>query len=154
MFSIRRGAVAALSAALVGIGLVPQAEARSARVAQVPNGKVYGCATCHMSASGGDARNVFGKMVEKQFLTDATYTGTVIWGTELAQLDADGDGFTNGEELGDPDGVWSRGSTSPGDPASVTSPADPASHPPIPEPTAVEATSWGKVKRLVQDLLN
>jgi dopamine beta-monooxygenase len=139
---------------MVGVGLVARADARNVRVAQIPNGAVNGCATCHMSASGGDARNAFGKMVGQQFLTAGDFTGRVIWGPELAQLDADGDGFTNGEELGDPDGVWSRGSTSPGDPASVTSPADPASHPPIPEPTAVEATSWGKVKRLVQDLLN
>ena len=31
------------------------------------------------------------------------------WTVELCQLDSDGDGFTNGEELGDPDCTWQEG---------------------------------------------
>ncbi|KAG7369276.1 hypothetical protein IV203_032019 [Nitzschia inconspicua] len=31
------------------------------------------------------------------------------WTVELCQMDSDGDGLTNGEELGDPDCVWTPG---------------------------------------------
>ena len=31
------------------------------------------------------------------------------WTTELCDLDSDGDGYTNGEELGDPGCVWTQG---------------------------------------------
>ena len=34
-------------------------------------------------------------------------------GTRTAALDADGDGATNGEELGDPDGTWQQGDANP-----------------------------------------
>lgn len=46
----------------------------------------------------------------------------------ICDYDSDGDGWTNGEELGDPDCVWTIGAT----PAKSTSfnPGDKASHPP------------------------
>lgn len=43
-------------------------------------------------------------------------------GAELAAIDSDGDGFTNGEELQDAGGVWTSGDI--GDPALVTNPGD------------------------------
>ncbi len=42
----------------------------------------------------------------------------VQWGPALAALDSDGDGFTNGEELQDPNGTWEVGSAAPGAPTS------------------------------------
>ena len=80
----------------------------------------------------------------------------VLWGSELANMDADGDGFTNGEELGDPDGTWLEGDPSPGDPADLGNPANPDIVPnlPEPEPTAVEESSWGAIKRLSRLLLD
>lgn len=33
------------------------------------------------------------------------------WTVELCQMDSDGDGMTNGEELGDPDCIWQPGAT-------------------------------------------
>jgi hypothetical protein len=51
---------------------------------------------------GGGPRNQFGLD-----FAAAGYT----WTTDLCQLDSDGDGRTNGEELGDPLCVWTEGST-------------------------------------------
>lgn len=100
--------------------------ARSKRVGQIPNGNVNGCANCHVSASGGGARNAFGQMVGSKYLDRS---GDVIWGAELANEDADGDGFTNGEELQDSAGTWTGGAI--GDPALVFNPGDANSHPPV-----------------------
>lgn len=141
----------ALAGALLSAG---PAEARPQRPGQIPNGQVYGCANCHNSAFGGDARNLFGRMVEADFLTEVGFSGNVVWGPELAGLDADGDGATNGQELQDPDGAWRPGDAAPGDPAKVTKPWDPASAPPPPPDTAVAASTWARVKAAVQDLLD
>jgi hypothetical protein len=83
----------------------------------------------------GGPRNAFGAAVENYggvgFLDGPG--GNVMWGTKavsdpahpadpaktLAQLDSDGDGAINGEELLDPTDVWRRGDANPGDPASV-----------------------------------
>lgn len=129
-------------------GLADQVDARSKRVGQIPNGDIAGCTTCHVNASGGP-RNSFGQMVGQSFLTGEGFIGDVIWGPELAALDADADGATNGDELGDPEGTWDRqsGEASPGDPDAVTNPGDPESVPAI---TAVESSTWAMVKLLVQ----
>lgn len=131
-----------------------RAEARPHRPGQIPNGSVNGCANCHNSPFGGDARNLFGRMVEADFLTERNFNGNVLWGPELAGLDADGDGATNGQELQDPDGAWRPGDPAPGDPAKVTKPWDPTSKPEPPPVTAVAATTWARVKAAVQDLLD
>eukprot|EP00117_Sycon_ciliatum_P020732 scpid46694/ scgid18381/ Dopamine beta-hydroxylase; Dopamine beta-monooxygenase; Soluble dopamine beta-hydroxylase len=60
----------------------------------------------HQSDQGGDARNQFG--------LDFKQAG-YMWSKALCQNDSDGDGVTNGEELGDPHCVWT-----PGQPASRT----------------------------------
>jgi hypothetical protein len=66
----------------------------------VPNGNVHGCATCHVDPAGGGARNAFGRDV------GASLAGSVPDWTALFDLDSDGDGQTNGQELGDPCGRW------------------------------------------------
>lgn len=97
-----------LSAALLFF-IAAELEARPFRVNQVPNGNVNSCMTCHTSNNGG-ARNVFGQMVGSSFLDGS---GNVIWNSNLAMADADGDGFSNGHELQDPFGTWTGG-TNPG----------------------------------------
>jgi len=94
-------------AALVAIPLAAgHAEARSHRVAQIPNGSVFSCGLCHQGDVGGAPRNAFGLDVEANLVgQDANWAA-------LFALDSDGDGTSNGAELGDPDGTWS-----PGDPA-------------------------------------
>lgn len=134
-------AVAILSATAI--------DARPHRVAQVPNGSLIGCALCHNSPSGGDARNAFGLTVQNGFLSGRD----VVWGAELAAIDSDGDGATNGEELLDPDGSWAIGDDNPGDFANVTLPWDAESFPP-PTSTAVTASTWATVKQALQELVD
>ena len=123
-------------------------DARGHRVAQVPNGTNIGCILCHNSASGGDARNAFGLEIQNGFLNGFD----VVWGAELAALDSDGDGVTNGQELLDPDGLWKIGDDNPGDAATVTLPGNADSVPP--PPTAVTATTWASVKSALRDLVD
>ncbi len=145
----------ALALGLVAITLPLQVEGRDHRPAQIPNGTVNNCQNCHMSVFGGDARNPFGLIVEADFLTSVSFLGDVVWGPELAAIDADGDGFTNGEELGDPEGTWAIGDPDP-EVDEVFFPGDPESHPPEPEPvpTAVEESSWGSLKTLISKFLH
>jgi Cu/Zn superoxide dismutase len=108
------------------------ADARPFRPGLIPNGFSVACFTCHVKfpTPGDGPRNAFGQEVE----TRVTPLGMeAFWGPELAALDSDGDGFTNGEELGDPDGSWSPGDPSPGHPALIARPGSNRSTPPRPE---------------------
>ena len=117
-------ALSGLISLLCLVAVPEPAQARPHRVDQVPNGQVFGCATCHVTTVGGDARNPFGQTVEAEFLSSVDESGDALWSPNLADRDSDGDGFTNGQELGDPDGLFD-----PGDPAGVTAPGDPADFP-------------------------
>ncbi len=150
MKNIRTGGILLAAAGLLAVA--SQAHARAPRVGQLPNGGAAACATCHTSAAGGGARNVFGQMIEAGFLSSAGFSGRVQWGPELAKLDADGDGATNGAELGDPEGLWKTGDADPGDAAAITHPGDAKSFPPPPVVSAVEATTWAQVKEAVREL--
>lgn len=143
--------VPALAIVLYLLQPLSHAEGRPARVSQIPNGAVFGCANCHDGvARWGGPLNAFGQEIEKDFLSPA---GVVIWGPELAALDADNDGATNGEELGDPEGTWEKGEPDPGNPETVTNPGDPTSRPQDTTPTAVRSTMWAHLKMLVQSML-
>ena len=76
-------------------------EARSFRPGLIPNGTVFNCSNCHLRSSGGGTRTPFGNAV---FSIVRGGAFVEFWSPTLAALDSDGDGFTNGEELGDPDG--------------------------------------------------
>src|SRR5687768_16542819 len=80
-----------LSLALVICTLVPTAgHATSARMATVPNGSAIGCNLCH-TAGGGTPRNAFALLFQ-----GGNWAGA-------CPQDTDGDGYTNGEEMGDTD---------------------------------------------------
>ncbi|MBN1550020.1 hypothetical protein JW979_01070 [bacterium] len=99
--------------------MIPQVDAYSQDVEKIPNGNVFSCNTCH---SNGNA-----------FISD--YASAGHWTVSLAEMDSDGDGFTNGQELLDPNGEWQAGNADPGNPADVTNPGDSSSHPSPPTPT-------------------
>ena len=111
--------LALLLPVLLPVLLPLSVDARQWRTAQIPNGG-NSCLFCHTSALGG-SRNLFGSEVEK-FV--AFGSQTAFWNAALAALDSDGDGITNGEELGDPEG---DGTATPG--AKVTFPGDANSNP-------------------------
>ncbi|KAG9414762.1 a1-alpha2 repression [Aphanomyces cochlioides] len=89
---------------LVVLSIAATAAALPTYVAQVPNAdKVSGVAAIgHVNPAGGGARNPFGIA-----FAGASHT----WSTALCQADSDGDGATNGEELGDPCCTWRVGAT-------------------------------------------
>ncbi len=68
------------------------------------------CASCHVSAAGGGDRNTFGKDVEASMPFSGPNDST--W-KALFCVDSDGDGKTNGQELGDPCGAWRIGDSKP-----------------------------------------
>lgn len=88
----------------------------------IPNGTTYNCTTCHIRPTGGAGWNDFGN--EIRTLRALNFGGRTIDWAVLYDLDSDGDGFTNGEELGDPDGDRT---TLPG--FAVTRPGDATSFP-------------------------
>jgi hypothetical protein len=71
-------------------------------VSQLPNGsKISGVkALGHLNPMGGGATNQFGEDFEQNEFQ---------WSAELCLKDSDGDGMTNGEELGDPCCTWTPG---------------------------------------------
>lgn len=103
---------------------------------RIPNGNVNSCDTCHI---GGD----FSAPPANPGFRKDFYDAGEQWTAALAALDSDGDGFTNGEELQDPNGTWTGGSI--GDPSLVSNPSDVRDVPPVtqvptstptPDPTA------------------
>ena len=81
-----------------------QADARPARVGQIPNGSKLSCGSCHVDPNGRGPLTAFGDEINKNYLTQSGSRGEVRWNAMLAMLDSDGDGVSNGRELGDPDG--------------------------------------------------
>ncbi len=111
--------------AMVGVlGWSHNAEARAQRVSQIPNGSTFQCSGCHVSPSGGAELNAFGQQVNDT-LTMPGATGKVDWAA-VYDMDADGDGASNGAELGDPAGAWVEGDPNP---EFVSDPNDGASTP-------------------------
>ncbi|MBC8242967.1 MAG: hypothetical protein H8E20_01120 [Verrucomicrobia bacterium] len=109
---------------------VTAASARPWRVDQIPNGNKFRCLNCHHSPYGGP-RSSFGLAVENVV---GRGSKAPFWNSVLAAKDSDGDGSSNGEELGDPDG---DGNPTAG--ANIANPGDAKSKPPKPvEPVAPE----------------
>eukprot|EP00873_Tetraselmis_striata_P018364 jgi/Tetstr1/438628/TSEL_027179.t1 len=98
-----------LAAVLLILG--EPADCRSNYRVRVPNGfcvpnpdgsgacRAFGHTGCNLE--GGGNRNPFGTAFEAAGLR---------WTVELCRADSDGDGLTNGEELGDPECTWTEGS--------------------------------------------
>jgi hypothetical protein len=113
--------------------LAVTAQAEERFVSMIPNGKVSNCLNCHLRAAGDGPRNAFGNAVNNALRSNRNF-----WTASLAALDSDGDGFTNGEELGDPEG---DGTAVAG--ARVTNPGDAKSFPVVEDTTAPILTLEG-----------
>merc|ERR1719401_2158264 len=105
------------------------ADAHPGFVGLIPNGaKVPGprkpMASGHVNPMGHGERNQFG--------LDFHAAGKK-WTKDLCRTDSDGDGKTNGEELGDPECVWKKGKT----PVRVTD----ITHPGLADSAAANAAS-------------
>jgi hypothetical protein len=111
---------------LIFVAASIEADARPFRLQQVPNGSNFGCTLCHSSV-GGDALNPFGADVLATLTPPSVPISSrdVDWAA-IFQLDSDGDGYTNGEELSDPDGDGepdpALDPSHPGDPLSFPAP--------------------------------
>lgn len=98
------------------------ASARPDFVSLVPNADVHSCQTCHQGLP--PAFNPFGQAVFDTALEVSGGSSTVRWSEALANLDSDGDGVSNGVELGDPTGAWRSGLPAPGNRADVSEPGN------------------------------
>jgi hypothetical protein len=105
-------------ASSLAISFTAEVHARPEYVNRVPNGTVNSCATCHTAPP---ALNAFG---------DDFLAAGIAWTQALAAMDSDADGFTNGQELGDPKGT---GTPLPG--AAASEPGNSSSTPTLTPPT-------------------
>lgn len=100
---------------MAGLLILPVAIGYDGYQDRIPNGEVFTCNTCHYP--------------NNDFYSDFKQNGNM-WSADLARVDSDNDGFTNGTELLDATGVWQEGDPDPGNSEDVTNPGDPDSYPP------------------------
>ncbi|KAK3607131.1 hypothetical protein CHS0354_036073 [Potamilus streckersoni] len=81
----------------------------------------------HQRSNGGGERNPFGR---------AFYAAGKTWTRDLCQADSDGDGLSNGQELGDPGCVWTLGAV----PNRTTGLSHPGVCQPLDSPTCANKT--------------
>lgn len=106
--------VGLLAVAWVSLGALPTAYAypayATAGTSRVPNAVTMGCLTCHNNTGGGGG---CGSPPCLQSFGTAFRNNGYVWNSTLANMDSDGDGWTNGQELLNPAGNWTMGSPEP-----------------------------------------
>ena len=94
------------TAALIGLCQPMGAVARNAFSSDVPNGLVFDCASCHIDIDYALNLTWFGTDIALNY---EDYDNPRPGWIDVYRLDSDGDGQSNGEELGDPCGIWNSG---------------------------------------------
>jgi hypothetical protein len=114
----------AIFTALLFFGVSAQAKPEYSDT--IPNYGVNSCDTCHPPGDQG-SENTFG-------LDIAPLVGTAEagWWPVVRDLDSDGDGQSNAQELGDPCATWSKGKT-PDRADGISNPGDPGDLSPTPD---------------------
>jgi hypothetical protein len=79
---------------------------------KIPSSNVFSCINCHLDMLGTGLTS-FGEDVKPLLNGPADAGGTFTWTKALCQEDSDGDGQTNGQELGDPCCTWVEGVAEP-----------------------------------------
>ncbi|NNJ13449.1 hypothetical protein EKD04_024285 [Chloroflexales bacterium ZM16-3] len=120
----------------------------------IPFGQILnaslGCSSCHSTSPN---LNSFGTDYEASPHLDYATFYVHQWTIDLAARDSDGDGYTNGEELQDPQGNWISGDMNPpsgGDSNLVTDPGSSTSLPSAPTISQIlGVTSGGTIQGAV-----
>ncbi|UCF05555.1 MAG: hypothetical protein JSV33_00530 [bacterium] len=100
----------------------------------LPVNKHFGCTLCHVAPNPtvGTDLNSFGKDFQANGLE---------WNADLAAIDSDGDGFSNGLELGD-----ENGDGTPEVYFERSNPGDPFNY-----PNSINQETWSIIKSLFED---
>lgn len=93
-------------AVLIGLCQPMGAVARNAFSSDVPNGLAFDCGSCHIDIDQALNLTWFGTDIALRY---DDYDNPKPGWSDVYHLDSDGDGLSNGEELGDPCGVWEPG---------------------------------------------
>ena len=125
---------APVAVTLAVLSLSWTAAAKPEYATAIPNYGVNTCTTCHPAGSTA-TENAFGLDVKP--LVGSSQSG---WWLQLWDTDSDGDGQTNGQELGDPCGAWATGDT-PGRTTDISNPGDPGSTSADPDSPPCDGTS-------------
>ncbi|EQC41591.1 hypothetical protein SDRG_01551 [Saprolegnia diclina VS20] len=96
---------------LLGLS-APLVVARAEYVSRLPNGNNVASSAMIGHVGSGASLNAFGRDFDGK------------WTVSLCQKDSDGDGQTNGQELGDPCCVWSEGGAPPLQTRGLSNPGD------------------------------
>jgi dopamine beta-monooxygenase len=114
---MRHKLLSSAAAAALCVLTAAQADARPNYLRNIPAAP-GSCGACHISPGGGGARNPFGV---------AFQDNGIKWDATLCAADSDGDGASNGVELGDPNCMWMQGDAAT---TAVSNPGDNTSKPP------------------------
>jgi len=102
-----------LTLTLLALAWAPQASAKSSYPALIPSGVSDSngkrCWNCHVNAGGGGTLTTFGTAFALGPDGASLSGDDHAWTSWLASQDSDGDGWSNGQELGDPFFLWATG---------------------------------------------
>lgn len=118
------------------LALVAVVYGSTPHLAQLPTSASLGCANCHVGATA-----VAAPSAELSSFGQAFQQNGKVWNSTLAAKDSDGDGCTNGVELGDADG---NGVADGGQTQQTSNPGSGGDC----RPSTIDEQTWGALKSL------